>query len=55
MTRLMVLVLLVVMVAMLAIGTASPASAAALCYDGTYSSSSGSGTCSHHGGVYWWL
>lgn len=33
----------------------SPASAAAICNDGTYSSSSGSGTCSHHGGVRQWL
>lgn len=31
------------------------ASAAAICNDGTYSSSSGSGTCSHHGGVRTWL
>ena len=33
----------------------STASAAAICNDGTYSPSSGSGTCSHHGGVRIWL
>jgi Protein of unknown function (DUF3761) len=32
-----------------------PASAAAICNDGTYSPSSGPGTCSHHGGVKRWL
>ncbi|KAB2817074.1 DUF3761 domain-containing protein [Phaeocystidibacter marisrubri] len=27
----------------------------AICKDGTYSKSTGSGTCSHHGGVRVWL
>lgn len=31
------------------------ASADAICNDGTYSYSSGSGTCSHHGGVDYWI
>ena len=27
----------------------------AICNDGTTSTGNGSGTCSHHGGVYQWL
>lgn len=33
----------------------APASADAICRDGTYSYSSGSGTCSWHGGVDYWI
>ena len=34
---------------------ATSAYADAICNDGTYSYGSGSGTCSHHGGVRQWL
>ncbi|MGH7674262.1 MAG: DUF3761 domain-containing protein [Gemmatimonadales bacterium] len=33
----------------------APADATARCSDGTYSTSSGQGTCSRHGGVAEWL
>ena len=29
--------------------------ATAMCWDGSYSTSTGSGTCSHHGGIYTYL
>lgn len=31
------------------------AMADAVCNDGTYSHGNGSGTCSHHGGVAYWI
>ena len=33
----------------------SPSGSSAQCYDGTYSTSYGSGTCSGHGGIYSYL
>lgn len=38
-----------------AISWAGPATADAVCRDGTYSYSSGQGTCSWHGGVDYWV
>jgi len=35
--------------------TSSSVKADAICQDGWYSSSEGSGTCSHHGGVSQWI
>ncbi len=51
--------LLLLVLAVLTMGdiriSASAVKADAICQDGWYSSSEGSGTCSHHGGVSQWI
>lgn len=54
MKMLRLLVMLVIAVSLQS-ATAGPASADAVCEDGSYSYSSGSGTCSWHGGVDYWV
>ena len=47
--------ILLVLVTILLLVNPTQLKADAVCQDGWYSQSSGSGTCSHHGGVSYWV